>query len=102
MKKNTIKVSTLEKREVYAGEPIERLMERAISNGEKIGSEVGQIFTERKEGVGSGYNIRTDRFEVALDGIDKIQKSQSAKRAEMTIVKEEKDGEPESTQDTKN
>ena len=33
------------------------------------------IYTEKKDGVQPEYDIRTDRFEVAIDAIDKINQS---------------------------
>lgn len=33
------------------------------------------IYTEKKDGVLPEYDIRTDRFEVALDAMDKINQS---------------------------
>jgi uncharacterized membrane protein YgcG len=63
------------------GEPIERKVERLISNGEPIDSngQVPMIYTAKSEGVLAGYNIRTDRFEVAADVADKINKGRLAK-----------------------
>ena len=39
-----------------------------------------EIFTERKDGVISAYNIRTDRWEVAAEAMDKVSGSIQAKR----------------------
>ena len=33
------------------------------------------IYTEKKDGVQPEFDIRTDRFEVAIDAIDKINQS---------------------------
>ncbi|MEM0173216.1 MAG: hypothetical protein QXI16_01765 [Sulfolobaceae archaeon] len=40
------------------------------------------IYTNRKDGVLPGYNIRTDRFDVAIDAMDKVAMSKLAKRME--------------------
>ena len=37
------------------------------------------IFTEKKDGVLPAYNIRTDRFDIALEAMDKIGKSKAKK-----------------------
>ena len=87
------------------GETIERKFERILENKEPITDGAAIIYTDRNEGVGAGYNIRTDRFEIALDGISSIQKSASARReerAKMEIVKENDNGEAEPIQGTNN
>ncbi len=66
--------------EILEGETIEQKIERMVENKEPIKDGAPEIFTERKQGVLSAYNIRTDRFEIACDAMDKIQKSRTAKR----------------------
>ena len=66
--------------EKLEGEPIEWKIERIVSNKEPISDGAPSIFTERKDGVVAAYNIRTDRWEVAADGMDVVQKSIQAKR----------------------
>ena len=83
------------------GQTIEQKIERITNNKETIKDNAPLIFTERSEGVKAGYNIRTDRFEVAIDAMEKIEKSKKANsenKAEMRIVRE--DGGAESTQGT--
>lgn len=61
----------------YQAEPREVKLRKIIS-GESSNMEDGvfpTIYTEKKDGVQPEYDIRTDRFEVALDAIDKINKS---------------------------
>ena len=41
------------------------------------------IYTNRKDGVQPGYNIRTDRFEVAIEASDRITQNKLAKREEL-------------------
>jgi len=62
------------------GEPIEHKIERIMSNKEPISDGAPEIYTERNEGVVGGYNIRTDRWEVAADAMDTVQKNIQAKR----------------------
>lgn len=66
----------------YLGETIEMKMERVINSGEPISEGATIIYTDRREGVRPEYNIRTDRWDVALDAMDKVTKSQLAKRVE--------------------
>lgn len=61
----------------YQAEPREVKLRKIIS-GESNNMEDGvfpTIYTEKKDGVLPEYDIRTDRFEVAIDAIDKINKS---------------------------
>lgn len=78
----------------YQAEPREVKL-RKIINGESSNMEDGvfpTIYTEKKDGVMPEYDIRTDRFEVAIDAIDKINQSvanQIAKsKGETEAVKE--------------
>lgn len=68
--------------EVYEGESIEEKVERVMTNNEPIKDGAPEIFTERKDGVLSAYNIRTDRWEIATEAMDMVQKSIQAKRDE--------------------
>lgn len=66
--------------EKLEGEPIEWKIERIVSNKEPISDGAPSIFTERKDGVISAYNIRTDRWEIASEAMDKVSASIQAKR----------------------
>lgn len=103
--------TTLKVRNVYEGETIEMKMNRIINNKEPI-TEPGVIttYTDRKDGVKPELNIRTDRWELAIDAMDKVNADKLAKRIERQSKKDQlkADGElkaiqnPEgkSTQDT--
>lgn len=61
----------------YQAEPRDVKL-RKIINGESNDMEDGvfpTIYTEKKDGVQPEFDIRTDRFEVAIDAIDKINQS---------------------------
>lgn len=61
----------------YQAEPREEKLRKIIS-GESNNMEDGvfpTIYTEKKDGVLPEYDIRTDRFEVAIDAMDKINQS---------------------------
>lgn len=61
----------------YEAEPREVKLRKIIS-GESSNMEDGvfpTIYTEKKDGVLPEYDIRTDRFEVAIDAMDKINQS---------------------------
>lgn len=90
--------STMTSVEVFEGETIEQKIERVVSNDEPITDGAATIFTERKDGVISAYNIRTDRWEIATDAMDAVSKSHQAKRENKALeaqkaMKVVKDGE---------
>lgn len=106
-KRNKPKKTTLRVNNSKEGETIEMKMERVINNKEPIKDGAPIVYTERKEGVLPGYNIRTDRFDVAIEAMDKVSKTHIAKREERIKEKEAKiiemntnDGGAEPTQGT--
>lgn len=61
----------------YQADPREVKL-RKIINGEANNMEDGvfpTIYTEKKDGVKPEFDIRTDRFEIAIDAMDKINQS---------------------------
>lgn len=76
--------------ELLEGETIENKIERILVNKEPIKDGAPAIYTERKDGVLAGYNIRTDRWEEAASAMDKVSKSILAKREERAKEKEPK------------
>lgn len=73
------------------GESIEQKMERITNNGEPIEDGAPIIYTDKKEGVIADYNIRTDRFERALEAKETLDKDAYAKRenVNLKIVKDD-------------
>lgn len=84
--------TTLSVNKAYEGERIEQKINRIINNKEPIKDGAPIIYSERKDGVNPAYDIRTDRFELAVDAMDKIHKSHIAKREE-SIAKRNQDKE---------
>ena len=84
MRKGNVRacVTQINVNDSYIGEPIEYKIKRIVDSKEPIGDTVQMIYTERKEGVQPAYDIRTDRFDIAIDAFDKIDKTIKAKRAE--------------------
>lgn len=85
-KKITLTKTSIQRNESVEGETIETKVKRALTNGEGIADSAQVIYTERKHGVLPEYDIRTDRWEVAVDAMDKISRDNTAKRKE-NIVK---------------
>ncbi len=74
---------TINHNESYIGETIEQKVERVTTSKEPIEDTAPVIYTERKDGVLPEYNPRTDRFEVALEGMDAAHRSTRAKTMEL-------------------
>ena len=91
MKKRPLfRQTTISRCETEPGQTIEERIERMKANKEPISDGAPLIYTDRKDGVLAGYDIRTDRFEVALGLQEKMEKSKAAKKtAAMRIVKDE-------------
>ena len=91
-KKTNLKVN-----KSYQGETIEQKVMRITNNKEPIKDGAPRIYTERKEGVQPAYNVRTDRFEVAVEAMDKVAKTHQAKREERAKVVEMNNGNKKET-----
>lgn len=72
--------TTLHVNQSYQGERIEEKIQRIVNNKEPITDGAPLIYTERKHGVQPAYDIRTDRFEIAVEAMDRVTKTQLAKR----------------------
>lgn len=64
----------------YEGERIEDKMDRIINNNEPISDGAPIIYTERKDGVLPEYDIRADKWDIAIDAMDKVAESNKMKR----------------------
>ena len=83
-----------EYREGTPGISIEERVRKMIEEKtpiDDVGAEI--IFTERKDGVIPGYNIRTDKWDVACDAMDKVAQMGFAERARR-IAEREKENNP--------
>lgn len=99
--KTTIKVNTS-----LEGETLEQKIRRIVNNKEPIHDGAPLIYTERKNGVEPQYDIRTDRFEIAVEAMDKVSATHIAQRQKrlgeqaQEGMKKEKDGEAKPIQGT--
>ena len=75
IKKIITNKTSLRRLETREGETIETKVRRIMSNNEPIHDEAPLIYTERKDGINPDYDIRSDRFDFALDAMSKIEKS---------------------------
>lgn len=65
--------------EIYEGESIETKCARILQDKEPITDTAPIIYTTKEDGVLPAYNIRTDRFDVAMDAYDKITRTAAKK-----------------------
>ena len=84
--------------DAYEAVSIEQKIEKIINSKEPIDETAPIIYTERKHGVQPEYNIRTDRFEIALEAMDKVSKSYQAQREERMKESAEDNKSPEDSQ----
>lgn len=82
----------------YEGETIETKVRRITENKEPISDGAPVIYTDRKDGTRPEFNIRTDRFDIALDAMDYVNRSRTAKRMEV-VKKESSNDEPKQATD---
>lgn len=74
--------TTLKRNTSYEGESIEKKVNRIVNNKEPIKDGAPLVYTDRKDGVKPEYDIRTDRWELAIDAMDKVNQDKMAKRME--------------------
>lgn len=85
------------------GEPIELHIRRLTMTKEPLSDPTKTaplIYTERKEGVRASTNIRTDRFEIAVEAMDTVTKTRGAKREERVKLENRAKGETDKSGDT--
>lgn len=83
--------TSIDRNKAYVGETLEGKIRRIVNNKEPITDGAPLIYTERKDGVMPEYDIRTDRFEIAIDAMDKVTTAKIAKR-QATIGEQAKEG----------
>jgi len=79
------------------GETIETKIERITGNNEPITDGAPIIYTDRRDGVLASCDVRTDRWDIAIDATDLIQKNKAAEREKRH---KEPDGKTEPTPGT--
>ena len=80
--------TTLQVNNSFQGETIEVKIMRIVNNNEPIKDGAPLIYQERKDGVQPDYNIRTDRWEHAVEGMDKVTKTHLAQRQKRYLDRE--------------
>lgn len=80
--------TTISVNESYVGETIENKIRRITTNKEPIKDGAPIIYTPRSEGVRAEFDIRTDRFDLAVEKMDFVHRSHIAKRQERADLAE--------------
>ena len=92
-KKPIYRKTSLKVNESSEGETLEMKIDRFVNNREPLQENgVQPIYMERKEGINRAYDVKTGRFEVAIEAMDKVAKSITARReekAKLEIVKDD-------------
>ena len=57
------------------GERLELKIDRMTQNNEPIGDSAPLIYTPRKDGVIAAYDIRTDKWDIALSAMEKVNRT---------------------------
>ena len=57
------------------GERLELKIDRMTQNNEPIGDSAPLIYTPRKDGVIAAYDIRTDKWDIALNAMEKVNRT---------------------------
>lgn len=92
-KKEIPSVTNISRNTSYTAEPIENKILRIMNNKEPISDGAPLIYSERKDGVIPEYNMKTDRWEIAIDAMDKVNKNKLAKReSKLTLGEQAKEG----------
>ena len=79
--------SLINRNESVVGISIERKVEKITESKEPITDGAPLIYTERKEGVIPAYDVRTDRFEIAVEAMGKVVKSNLPELRKMGLAK---------------
>lgn len=69
-----------DRKNISRGQFLHKKIQRWLNDKEPIKNETEVIHQERRQGVEPAYDIRTDRFEAALDAKDTVEKIKQAKR----------------------
>lgn len=96
IKPKKIQETSITQNETYIAtclaEKLRKKMEGISNDGVEIDESIPIIYTEKKAGVLPSTNIRTDRFEVAREAMEKINRAEAERYAKVMEKKKEMDG----------
>ena len=67
------------------GERLELKIDRMTQNNEPIGDSAPLIYTPRKDGVVAAYDIRTDKWDIALEAMENCSHGLGSRNGMMTF-----------------
>lgn len=65
--------------EAYEGESIEDKCARIVENNEPISDGAPLTYTKRADGVKPEYNVRTDKWDIAIETMNKVAQAKKNK-----------------------
>lgn len=80
--------------ETYDGELIERKVARLTENNEPIDDSAPMNYTERKDGVLPQYDVRTDKWDIALNAMEAVSMAELDKIAKGNTGPKETEDKP--------
>ena len=92
--KNRPTSTTIERNTSQEGETIEAKVRRIVTLGEPIEDGAPLIYQESGEGVNPMMDPRTDRWELALDMQDEVQKAIAAASENVPVVNDKNNSKP--------
>ncbi len=81
-KNSVIITSSIFEDESFEGETIEDKVRRVVELNEPITDGAPLIYTDKKDGVQAAYDVRTDKWDIAVDAMGKVYMNKPAVLAE--------------------
>lgn len=88
-KRTKTRATTIKINQGITGETIEKKVRRILNDREPITDGAPLIYTEREEGIKPAYDIRTDKWELAAEAMDKVAGEWKERRSDRKKDKEE-------------
>lgn len=93
-KKTKVTPGGIKINECTEGESLIKKIQRIVNNKEPITDGAPLLFTERKDGVLSDTDIRSDKWDMAIETMDEVVGIIRSKREKNIVDKIEKDNPP--------
>lgn len=87
--------------ETYEGESIEKKCARMIENNEPITDGASLVYTERADGVRPEFNVRTDKWAIAQETMERVSGAKRNKIKEKMAKSMPENKEEPKTKETK-
>lgn len=78
--KGKFESSNIKSNRLYVSTSLMKKLRQVKETKEPIDTSSPTVYTERKDGVKPGFDIRTDRWEIAQQSFDKMARDEVAKR----------------------